>query len=131
MKIFHKILLVSFISFSLFSCSKDDIDENELLYGVWDNVKFDGDKELTLRLFFGPDNTGGRIRSTEDAEGVVSSSESFEWSLQNDQIEITDSYTNSKEEYYINSFGKLVSKATADLVLDKVSDDYSRYYDGK
>lgn len=124
MKIFHKILLVSFVSFSLFSCSKDDIDENEQLYGTWENVKVEDGYIRTFSLVFGREVVGKTYR-TEDSDGrVVSNHTIIGWVRRGDIIEIS-----SEETYRINSKGQLISNEFEDVVLDKTSSYYPEYYD--
>lgn len=127
MKHLLKTSLVFILLIVATSCSTNDIDENQQIRGIWDNVEIDGEEMRTFRLVFGKENSGANIYKVELSNGQGSSSiASFEWNLNNDVIEIIEE-GKIQDEYYLNSEGQLVSSSNEDLILNKISDDYSRY----
>ncbi|GGD23848.1 hypothetical protein [Hyunsoonleella pacifica] len=106
------------------SCSKEDVNEQQSLHGVWDNVQITDNQTDIIRLVFGEDNTGLLINRVELAiGGVTSVTESFSWINTDGVVEIDNNKT-----YIMNAQGQLVSSASSELILDKVSDDYLKYY---
>ncbi len=122
-------LFTFFIILSLcMSCSKDEVSQNTNLLGVWERISFDADATNTYLLIFGQDQTGLRIHRSEGASGEVTSmTDSFDWKAIDDIVTLSEN-NNVKEVYVINSEGNLVLNTLEDLPLDKISDDYSRYY---
>jgi hypothetical protein len=79
-------------------------------------------------LVFGPNNTGLRIHSNVfDSGEVISVATSFDWNLNDNKVRLSENDI-FEDIYLINSDGKLVLSTEDDLLLDKVSNDYSPYY---
>lgn len=127
MKSYKSLLVLFFIGISLFSCSKDASNSHDDLLGVWDYVEITAEETKTFRIVFGDANTGIYINKVAYATGeITSSAESIEWHKSNGVIKI-----DNEETYTINTQGQLVSGVSVELVLDKVSDDYSQFYESK
>ncbi len=108
------------------SCSKDDIDQNNNLLGVWERNDFSDNSGY--KLVFGSDNTGLEIYVTESSSGEITSSASpFKWEVIDNMVTVIANDT-SQEIYKINSEGKLVLSTAENSSFNKVSDDYSQYY---
>ena len=116
-------LVVGIALLSMFSsCSKEDINPDHNILGVWETTVSDN----TYILVFGENNTGLLIETdVNDSEGT-SSAVPFSWIRNNKDVVTTD--TNAMQRnYLINADGQLVLN-TADLSYLKVSNDYRRYY---
>ena len=121
-------ILVLFISILTFSCTKDDINISQDLTGVWEQSVVTSTSTEIYRLVFGPDYTGIKINTTiYDSGEQTSSSDAFTWLINTNTITITN---NKKTEdiYLISSEGNIYLTVEDNLQLNKVSDDYSKYY---
>ncbi|HEX9827533.1 MAG TPA: hypothetical protein VGA80_13120 [Flavobacteriaceae bacterium] len=124
LKLLSILLFISFFS----SCSKDEINQNSELLGVWERSDHSANSTNTYRLVFGPNNTGLRIHSNVfDSGEVISVATSFDWNLNDNKVRLSENDI-FEDIYLINSDGKQVLSTEDDLLLDKVSNDYSPYY---
>ena len=79
------------------------------------------------KLVFGTGNTGLRISASEFNSGeIISNAVPFNWTI-DDQVVLLDDET-SQNTYIINDEGQLVLNSSEGLRLEKVSNDYSKYY---
>ena len=124
----HLQLLTALIVISFFtSCSIEDINKNTNILGVWESSDLSTNSTETQTLAFGDNNTGLNIQtSVSNSSESISSATSFKWEA-NDEI-ITLLEDNISETFIINSEGQLVLANSQDLRLEKVSEDYSKYY---
>jgi hypothetical protein len=121
-------ILVLFISILTFSCTKDDINISQDLTGVWEQSLVTSTSTDIYRLVFGPDHTGLKINTIIYNSGEqTSSSDAFTWLINSNTITITN---NKKTEdiYLISSEGNIYLSVEDNLQLNKISDDYSKYY---
>ena len=124
MKNLFTFLATLFIISTTTSCSKDDIDQNIDLLGVWERNDFTDNS--TYRLVFGSSNTGLKMYANESSSGEISSSaSSFNWEVIDNKVTVSEDDA-SQNIYIINSDGQLV--LNSNLHFEKVSDDYSKYY---
>lgn len=120
-----QLFLISVFTLFLASCSKENIDANNELYGIWENTQVVDNNVLTTQLIFGKALVG-KINRMEDIEGnIISSQNVGDWNKRNDIIEI------SLEETYILKTSQLVSVETENFVLVKISEEYPGFYDGE
>lgn len=125
MKIYLKIVLL-LVTVFFFSCSEDDsVDENESLYGTWENIKIEGGNTYTLNLVFGKELVGKTYKTEDTEERVVSNHAVLDWNIENNVIEIV----NHNDTYTLNAVGQLISNESDGVVLDKISNDYPEDYD--
>ncbi|MFL1011203.1 hypothetical protein [Flavisericum labens] len=118
--------LVVFLSLVLLfmSCSKDSIEESNQLFGVWEAVMVENNTTNTFKLVFAPENEGLKISESFFSSGAITSSAtSFNWNESNNVITIMDDTL--QEKYLINSDGELVQSTSEDILLEKISNDYS------
>ena len=121
-------ILVLLISILTFSCTKDDINISQDLTGVWEQSVVTSTSTDIYRLVFGPDHTGLKINTTiYDSGEQTSSSDAFNWFLNNNTITITNN-KKTEDVYLISSEGNIYLSVEDNLQLNKVSDDYSKYY---
>jgi hypothetical protein len=127
----HLQLLTVLIVISFFtSCSTEDVNENTNLLGVWESSNLITNSTETKKqtLVFGDNNTGLSIQTTvSNPSESISSAISFKWEA-NDEVIMLIEDSMLQKTYVINSEGKLVLSNSQDLRLEKVSDDYSKYY---
>ena len=117
---FAVLLMVSTIT----SCSKDEINQNTDLLGVWERNDFNDDS--TYRLVFGTSNTGLKMYVKESSSGEVTSSAApFNWEAIDNKVTILEDDI-FQDIYVINSEWQLV--LNNNLRFNKVSDDYLKYY---
>lgn len=108
------------------SCTKDTNGAENNLRGIWEQVKVVDDQTNTLQLVFGKKNTGFEINKVEFGTGEITSSASpFSWKIENDTIEVNGT---TKDTYQFNLNNELVLDDAEDVVLSKISNDYSKYY---
>ncbi|SFD22074.1 hypothetical protein [Algibacter pectinivorans] len=108
------------------SCTKDTNGAENNLRGIWEQVKVLDGQTNTLQLVFGKKNTGFEINKVEFGTGEITSSASpFSWKIENDTIEVNGT---SKDTYQFNVDNELVLDTGEDVVLSKISNDYSKYY---
>jgi len=106
------------------SCSKDSIEESNQLFGVWEAVMVENNTTNTFKLVFAPENEGLKISESFFSSGAITSSAtSFNWNEINNVITIMDDTL--QEKYLINSDGELVQSTSEDILLEKISNDYS------
>lgn len=119
------VLTLSFLT----SCSVEEVDQNVDLLGVWKKMDTDENSENSLTLVFGKDNTGLRIYVSEDNSNklITSNATPFNWELNNKTVTLLDNIA-SENNYIINDEGQLVLSASGNLRLEKISNDYSKYY---
>ena len=123
-----RIFFVLFISIFTFSCTNEDINLSEDLKGVWEVSEVTSTSTNVYRLVFGPDQTGLKINSTIYNTGeLTSSSDAFNWIMSDNKITISNS-KKSEDIYLMNLDGNMYLSVEGDLHLNKVSDDYSKYY---
>ena len=121
-------ILVLFISILTFSCTKDDINISQDLTGVWEQNVVTSTSTDIYRLVFGPDHTGLKINTTiYDSGEQTSSSDAFTWLINSNTITITNN-KKSEDIYIISSEGNIYLTVEDNLQLNKISDDYSKYY---
>lgn len=114
---------------ALISCSSDDVNEDLDVLGVWENVIINAESTNTLTLVFGKNSTGLKISSeTFSTDEIISSSVAFNWEKNNEEVIIVLEGETTQSAYLLNSEGQLVLSSSGDMLLDKVSDDYSKYY---
>ncbi|MEP5340392.1 MAG: hypothetical protein ABJL44_05945 [Algibacter sp.] len=118
------VLTLSFLT----SCSEDEINQDVDLLGVWETTDISENSIDTYMLVFGTDNTGLRISESEFNSGeIISNAIPFNWTINDKVVMLLDDET-SKNTYVINDEGQLVLSTSEDLRLEKVSNDYSKYY---
>lgn len=123
-----RIFIVLLISVFTFSCSNEGISIPQDLTGVWEQTNVTSTSTNIYRLVFGPDHSGLRINTTIYETGEqTSSSDAFTWTINSNTITLLDN-KKSQNIYLVNSEGDLFLSDDADLHLDKVSNDYLRYY---
>lgn len=122
----HLQLLTTLIVISFFtSCSTEEINQNSNLLGVWESS---ANSTETQTLVFGDNNTGLNIQtSVSHSSESTSSATSFKWESNNEVITLLEDNI-SQKTFIINNKGQLVLSNSQDLRLEKVSDDYSKYY---
>ena len=117
------VLTLSFLT----SCSKEEMDQNIDLLGVWEQSDSTENSTDIYKLVFGTGNTGLRISASEFNSGeIISNAVPFNWTI-DDQVVLLDDET-SQNTYIINDEGQLVLNSSEGLRLEKVSNDYSKYY---
>jgi hypothetical protein len=125
-------LLTSFLVVFIFiSCSSDDNDvarDSEIL-GVWEVSEVSNTETIALTLVFGEENTGLRIYTIVETSGNETSSlETFTWEFNDNVVTVFD-IDSTEHNYEINDDGYLeVSEEGEDVVLEKITNDYSAYY---
>lgn len=118
------VLTLSFFT----SCSIEEIDQDVNLLGVWKTTNISENSTDIYTLVFGTENTGLRISDSEFNSGeIISNAVPFNWEINDKVIMLLDDET-SQNSYIINSEGQLILSNSEDLRLEKVSDDFSRYY---
>lgn len=118
------VITLSFLT----SCSKEEINQDIDLLGVWETTNISENSADTYALVFGTNNTGLRISASEFNSGeVISNAVPFNWTISDDIVILLDDET-SQNTYIINDEGELVLSTSEDLRLEKVSNDYSKYY---
>ena len=120
-------ILVVFLSIS---CSGDDNQTNDSeILGVWELTEVTVSAVTTFRLVFGEVNTGLRIYAVVNNSGDETSSlETFTWEFNGSVVSVLDN-DDSEHDYEINDDGHLVvDEEGEDIVLEKVTSDYSAYY---
>lgn len=123
-----RIFFILFISTFTFSCTNEDINLSQDLTGVWEDSEVTSTSTKVYRLVFGPDHTGLKINSTIYYTGEqTSSSDAFTWMINDNKITLS-SNKESDDIYLINFEGNMYLNVEGDLHLNKVSDDYSKYY---
>ncbi|MDN3665725.1 hypothetical protein ACFFU1_17245 [Algibacter miyuki] len=129
MKKHLKLLLASLAIFAFVSCSSNDDDQNFDLLGVWESTVSDTNSVSTFNLVFGESNTGLTINSVVNGELEISSINTFRWELKGITVTLEDIDTDDKV-YTLNTEGQLVLMTSDNqtVILDKVSDDYAKYY---
>ena len=129
MKKHLKLLLASLAIFAFVSCSSNDDDQNFDLLGVWESTVSDTNSVSTFNLVFGESNTGLTINSVVNGELEISSINTFRWELKGITVTLEDIDTDDKV-YTLNTEGQLVLTTSDNqtVILDKVSDDYAKYY---
>lgn len=121
-------ILVLYISILTFSCTKDNINISQDLTGVWEQSLVTSTSTDIYRLVFGPDHTGLKINTTiYDSGEQTSSSDAFTWFINNNTITIRNN-KKTEDAYLISSEGNIYLTFEDNLQLNKVSDDYSKYY---
>ncbi len=109
----------------LISCSKDDINQDVDLLGVWETNQ---NSTGIYTLVFGNDNTGLRITKSEfDSGEIVSNAIPFNWKVNDKEVMLLDDEI-AQNIYIINDKGELVLSSSKDLRLEKISNHYSKYY---
>ncbi|MFI1771570.1 hypothetical protein [Thalassobellus citreus] len=124
----HIQFLATLIIISFFtSCSSEDINDSTNLLGVWESNDLSANSTEIQTLVFGDNNTGLNIqRSVNSPDEMASSAVPFKWEANNEVITLMDD--ESQKTFILNSEGQLVLSNSQDLRLEKVSDDYSKYY---
>ncbi|WP_242203669.1 hypothetical protein [Aestuariivivens insulae] len=118
-------LTVVLIFVSLFaSCSKEDINQDDNLLGVWETSISNTASVKTHTLVFGEDNTGLSIETNKVGSEMTSSAVPFNWVKSNKEVRLLD----NGSTYTINAEGQLVSSTSSNLHFVKISKDYSKYY---
>ncbi|KJD33250.1 hypothetical protein PW52_14505 [Tamlana sedimentorum] len=130
MSSFSKLFLIITCFICLSSCHKDSDDDltSDYLLGVWEYENEDEVDGTTyiFQLVLGPNDLAGEIVRLESSTGEVTSSfNELIWNKINDVIVVEDSTTSGS--YVLNSGNKLISKTNENLVLIKISQDYSLY----
>ena len=121
-------ILVLYISILTFSCTKDNINISQDLTGVWEQSLVTSTSTDIYRLVFGPDHTGLKINTTiYDSGEQTSSSDAFTWFINNNTITIRNNIK-TEDVYLISSEWNIYLTVEDNLHLNKVSDDYSKYY---
>ncbi|MFI1743729.1 hypothetical protein [Thalassobellus sediminis] len=125
----HLLLLTTLIVVSFFtSCTTEEINQDTNLLGVWESTSLNVNSTETHKLIFGDKNTGLSIQETISISSeIISSATSFNWNVNDDVVTIVEDNITQKT-FIINSEGQLVLSSSQDLRLNKVSDDYSKYY---
>lgn len=130
MNSFSKLFLIITCFVCLSSCHEDNVDDlasNNLL-GIW---KYENEDEnegttYTFQLVLGPNDFAGEIVRLESSTGEVTSSfNERSWTKMDDVIVVEGSTTSVS--YVINSENMLISNTDENLVLIKISEDYSLY----
>lgn len=116
--------LISLVLLLFISCSKDDKNKEAELFGVWEAVNLTN----IYKLVFTPDHIGLKIDKIIDATtgNEVSSLSEFTWIKENEKVTLTKSDF-SEDTYIIDANGNLKWSASNNIVLTKVSEDYSKY----
>lgn len=127
MKIYLQLFTVFIFITSITSCTKDEVNQDINLLGVWEISNSTDDATNKHTLVFGENNTGLNINASEFVSGEkISSASAFDWEMNGNTITLfeddailTIQIINSEGEVYLNY---------QDLYLIKISDDYSSYY---
>jgi len=128
MKKFSHLLTYLFVISFFTSCSTEELSQNTDLIGVWETADLGENVTSTFRLVFGADNTGLKMTSTEYKSGeIVSYASSFNWIETDNRVTLSENDL-PHDTYILNLEGRLVLSTSDDIILDKVSDDYSQYY---
>ncbi len=125
----HLLLLTTLIVISFFtSCTTEEIYQNTNLLGVWETSALSTNSTETHTLVFGDKNTGLSIhKSISSSNEITSSVTSFNWNINDNVVTVVEDDTPEKI-FVLNSEGQLVLSGSQDLLLEKVSNDYSKYY---
>lgn len=118
MKLLLNLLAAFVLILSFTSCSKEELDTDVDLLGVWENTV----TTKTYTLVFGENNTGLSIETNTNGSEISSSAVPFNWSISNKEVLLIDGVQGS---YVINDEGQLVS---SNQQFVKISSDYSKYY---
>ncbi|WP_344789338.1 hypothetical protein [Postechiella marina] len=114
---------------TLTSCSSDDVNEGLDVLGVWEHVIINTNSTNTLTLVFGKNSSGLKISTeTFNTGEIISSSVAFNWEKNNEEVTIVLEGETTQSLYILNSEGQLVMSSSENLLLDKVSDDYLKFY---
>jgi len=123
-----RIFFILVISIFTFSCTNEEINLSQDLTGVWEDSEVTSASTNVYRLVFGPDHSGLKINTTIYNTGEqTSSSDAFSWIMNENKITLS-SNKESEDIYLINLDGNIYLNVEGDLHLNKVSDDYSKYY---
>ena len=124
-----RIFFILFISIFTFSCSNESYDVLTVeLTGIWEQIDNDVNSKKVNRLVFGSDQTGLKIYTiTYDTGEVDSSASSFNWEINDSVITLSENEI-TKKIYVISSEESVFLMTEDDLRLNKISDDYSQYY---
>jgi len=123
-----RIFFILVISIFTFSCTNEEINLSQDLTGVWEDSEVTSTSTNVYRLVFGPDHSGLKINTTIYNTGEqTSSSDAFSWIMNENKITLS-SNKESEDIYLINLDGNIYLNVEGDLHLNKVSDDYSKYY---
>ncbi|MCB0400114.1 MAG: hypothetical protein KDD26_10945 [Winogradskyella sp.] len=122
-------LLIIFFSLVLMSCSEEEhLDKEVNILGVWEKAEVSIESTTTFRLVFGSNNTGINTESTQFASGeIISNALSFTWELNNNEVNLYDDNEVHIDTYIITNEGQLFLTNNT-LQLEKVSDDYTRFF---
>ncbi|WNH07883.1 hypothetical protein [Thalassobellus suaedae] len=125
----HLQLLTTLIVISFFaSCSTEEINQDSNILGVWESSDLSADSTKTQTLVFGDNNTGLSIQSNVySTSETTSSATAFKWQANDEVITLVEDGI-SQKTFILNSEGQLILSSSQDLRLEKVSDDYSKYY---
>lgn len=123
-----RIFFILVISIFTFSCTNEEINLSQDLTGVWEDSEVTSTSTNVYRLVFGPDHSGLKINTTIYNTGEqTSSSDAFSWIMNENKITLS-SNKESEDIYLINLDGNIYLNVEGDLHLNKVSEDYSKYY---
>ncbi|MDU8886449.1 hypothetical protein RXV94_09780 [Yeosuana sp. MJ-SS3] len=127
MKIYLQLFTVFILITSVTSCTKDEINKDFNILGVWEVSNSTDDTVHKQTLVFGENSTGLNIYASEFLSGEKTSSAiAFNWEINGNAITLFEGDTvqniqiiNSDDEVYLYH---------EDLYLIKISNDYSSYY---
>lgn len=114
----YLIILISIAT--IFSCkSDDDINLSNKLVGEW--LRADFTNELEYKLIFNDDNVGFRTFKTGNTEtGITSSAVFFNWSVNDNTLTFSESYTVFTTSFSFNLEDQLILKEYSDLPFIRI-----------
>ena len=126
MKRFFLVLFSLFILVSFTNCSKDEINDNSWLVGIWERSTITDNSTTVDKLVFRTNNTGLKINTINfDSGEVISSASEFNWELMDNTVALSEE--GAYATYLINTEQQLVLTTLDEPPFNKVSDSTLKY----